>query len=409
MMVSVHTRQQQQQEQQQQQQEQQEAQRHRHERRRRQWVVGKAAMEGGLPSALWRAALLVGALVAVAEAQGGRGSSSPGCRGKGRHGNCADYNDREGGAELSSCDDSSCRFGGVCAEVGDAVACVCSAFQCSTEYSPVCGSNGDTYQSDCFMRQAACKRQEDISAATDGPCYAVETGSGSADGDAEGSGRGSTRRTGSCSRCRFGAECDDDAEDVGCVCNIDCTGHNYNPVCASDGNSYDNPCLVREASCMRQELIEVKYLGRCQVETPVRKLDENHRYNPEVKGNKDERKEEVYKSPQAPCPDKFKEYCTHGKCEYTYSLREATCQCDSGYTGHRCDKELNILYVIPSGEKLHYVLIAAIVGAVQIAIIIAIVICIVRQCGKRKRGRPQKHSLGHFNSDCGTTASSLMI
>ena len=34
-----------------------------------------------------------------------------------------------------------------------------------------------------------------------------------------------------------------------CVCNIDCSHTNFNPVCASDGRSYDNPCQVKEASC----------------------------------------------------------------------------------------------------------------------------------------------------------------
>lgn len=38
-------------------------------------------------------------------------------------------------------------------------------------------------------------------------------------------------------------------------------------MCATDGNSYNNPCLVREASCMKQEQIDVKHLGRCAGET----------------------------------------------------------------------------------------------------------------------------------------------
>lgn len=49
-----------------------------------------------------------------------------------------------------------------------------------------------------------------------------------------------------------------------CVCNIDCSHISFNPVCASDGHSYDNPCQVKEASCQKQERIEVKYLGHCQ-------------------------------------------------------------------------------------------------------------------------------------------------
>lgn len=53
-----------------------------------------------------------------------------------------------------------------------------------------------------------------------------------------------------------------------CVCNIDCSHISYNPVCASDGRSYDNPCQVKEASCQKQERIEVKHLGHCQGQPP---------------------------------------------------------------------------------------------------------------------------------------------
>lgn len=57
-----------------------------------------------------------------------------------------------------------------------------------------------------------------------------------------------------------------------CVCNIDCSHISFNPVCASDGRSYDNPCQVKEASCQKQERIEVKYLGHCQGSTLTRKF-----------------------------------------------------------------------------------------------------------------------------------------
>lgn len=55
-------------------------------------------------------------------------------------------------------------------------------------------------------------------------------------------------------------------------------------------------------------------------------------------------------------------------------------RCESSYGGPQCDQllDFNVLYVVPSGQKLHYVLIAAIIGAIQIAIIVAVVMCFTR-------------------------------
>ncbi|RXM36485.1 Tomoregulin-1 [Acipenser ruthenus] len=90
-----------------------------------------------------------------------------------------------------------------------------------------------------------------------------DNGSGSGEGEYEGSGADVNRKFTKCGTCKYGAECDEDSEDVWCICNIDCSGHNENPVCATDGDSYKNPCLVREASCLKQEQIDVKHLGKC--------------------------------------------------------------------------------------------------------------------------------------------------
>ncbi|XP_069769408.1 tomoregulin-1-like isoform X2 [Narcine bancroftii] len=319
---------------------------------------------------------------------------------KGKGTNCSDFNEREN--DFKMCDETTCRYGGVCKEVGDDLTCSCQ-FHCHKHYIPVCASNGDTYQNECFMRLAACKYQKEITAVADSSCY-TENGSGSGEGEYEGSGTERHQKHGKCGKCKYGAECDDDAEDVWCVCNIDCSRFNYNPVCASNGKSYDSPCLVKEASCQRQEWIEVKRLGKCQDDSGSSGKDNGFHLGTEIKDASDQR-EDIYTGNYQPCSEHV---CMHGKCEYIYARRETSCLCDSGYVGQHCEnRDFSILYVVPSGQKLHYVLIAAIIGAVQIAIIVAVVMCITRKCPKNNRGRRQKQNLGHFNADC--TTSSRMV
>uniref|UniRef100_A0A3Q3EF61 Kazal-like domain-containing protein n=1 Tax=Kryptolebias marmoratus TaxID=37003 RepID=A0A3Q3EF61_KRYMA len=50
-----------------------------------------------------------------------------------------------------------------------------SELQCHKNYNPVCGSNGDTYQNECYRRQASCKQQRLISRTHDGPCSSGES------------------------------------------------------------------------------------------------------------------------------------------------------------------------------------------------------------------------------------------
>lgn len=53
--------------------------------------------------------------------------------------------------------------------------------------------------------------------------------------------------------------------------------------------------------------------------------------------------------------------------------------CHSGFSGPQCDnKDYNVLYVVPGSGKLRYVLIASIIGAVQVAVICVVVLCITR-------------------------------
>ncbi|KAK2108685.1 hypothetical protein P7K49_013850, partial [Saguinus oedipus] len=42
--------------------------------------------------------------------------------------------------------------------------------QCNNDYVPVCGSNGESYQNECYLRQAACKQQSEILVVSEGSC-----------------------------------------------------------------------------------------------------------------------------------------------------------------------------------------------------------------------------------------------
>lgn len=92
--------------------------------------------------------------------------------------NCSGYDDREN--DLFLCDTNTCKFDGECLRIGDSVTCVCQ-FKCNNDYVPVCGSNGDTYQNECYLKQAACKQQSEILLVSEGSC-ATDAGSGSGDG-----------------------------------------------------------------------------------------------------------------------------------------------------------------------------------------------------------------------------------
>ncbi|NP_001090692.1 tomoregulin-2 [Xenopus tropicalis] len=124
--------------------------------------------------------------------------------------NCSGFDDREN--DLFLCDTNTCKFDGECLRIGDSVTCDCQ-FKCPHDYIPVCGSNGVTFRNECYLRGAACKQQTEILVVSEGSCIA-DGGSGSGDGVNEGSGETVQKETSTCDICQFGAECDEDAEDV---------------------------------------------------------------------------------------------------------------------------------------------------------------------------------------------------
>ncbi|XP_042282575.1 tomoregulin-2a isoform X1 [Thunnus albacares] len=321
--------------------------------------------------------------------------------------NCSGFDDRD--TDLFLCDTNTCKFDGECLRIGNMVTCICD-FKCNNDYAPVCGSNNQNYQNECFLRRDACKQQSEVLIMSEGACPA-DAGSGSGDDGGEGSAEAGQKETSTCDICQFGAECDVDAEDVWCVCNIDCTHISFNPVCASDGRSYDNPCQVKEASCQKQERIEVKYLGHCQGDIiSGNKGGDGHFARTDITEDTDDPRNGLARGLYIPCPDHYKNYCVHGECQYPSILAQPSCSCHSGFSGPQCDtKEYNVLYVVPGSGKLHYVLIASIIGALQVVIICVVVLCITRKCPRTNRINRQKQNNVHFSSENTMRASTRLI
>ncbi|KAM6945786.1 tomoregulin-2-like [Aplochiton taeniatus] len=266
--------------------------------------------------------------------------------------NCTGFEDSD--FTVFQCD--SCQFEGVCVKMAETIACVCD-FKCPVDGLPVCGSNANSYPSVCLLHQDSCLRQTEILLQSQGNCP-TDAGSGSGDED-KGSAEEAQapREHSSCEICQFGAECNTDDEDIWCVCNIDCSHISFNPVCASDGRSYDNPCQLKEASCQRQKRIEVTHLGYCQ-------------------GGREGGEEEYGRAEYTPCPEHYRNYCVHGLCEYSRAL--PSCSCHAGFSGFQCEQRDSLVFVVPGSGTVRYVLIAAIVGALQITVVTLVVLWLRR-------------------------------
>lgn len=107
--------------------------------------------------------------------------------------------------------------------------------RCQSAFKLVCGSDGNTYSSECSLREFACKLQQNVTWVHDGPCP-----------------RNSTTHHGH-------------EDEPGCNCTV---SFKYAPVCGTNNQTYPEECILRKEACAKNdESLVVKYLGVCAEDT----------------------------------------------------------------------------------------------------------------------------------------------
>lgn len=121
----------------------------------------------------------------------------------------------------------SCNFGGVCIQG----ACDCN-FYCSSVDAPICGSDGQMYKNECYLRQQSCKSQQLLTISEDGTCTECSSGD--------------------LKYCPiYSTECSDGK----CQCPTCPTNIIYEQTCGSDGQYYRSRCHLREKACRERLML----------------------------------------------------------------------------------------------------------------------------------------------------------